>query len=70
MSNWNTTTPRYPKKIFSWSTGEQAIATETGVQYVVDGVNGENAIRAVSPVFSVDAARPLCGMVPPAIFHS
>jgi hypothetical protein len=31
-----------------WSTGERAIATTEAVQYVVDGVNGENAIRAVA----------------------
>jgi hypothetical protein len=27
-----------------WSTGERAITTAAGVQYVVDGVNGENAV--------------------------
>jgi hypothetical protein len=39
-----------------WSTGERAIATTAGVQYVVYGVNGENAIRAVADT-SADACR-------------
>jgi hypothetical protein len=34
--------------------GRRAIATAEGVQHVVDGVNGENAIRAVAAT-SADA---------------
>jgi hypothetical protein len=53
-----------------WSTGERAIAVAKGVQYVVDGVNGENAVRATAPtsadawVQAVEQARALgmlCG---------
>jgi hypothetical protein len=28
-----------------WTTGERAIATAPGGRYLVDGINGENAIR-------------------------
>jgi hypothetical protein len=29
-----------------WTTGERAIATRACIRYLVDGTNGENAIRA------------------------
>jgi hypothetical protein len=55
-----------------WSTGERAITTVVGVQYVVDGVNGEKVIRAVAATSAgawLQAAR-LTGMVhPPSLTH-
>jgi hypothetical protein len=35
-----------------WSLGEFAVSTSAGIRFIVEGVNGENVIRAEAPTLA------------------